>query len=43
VYPVRLFNHSFVEFEVEKVYIGIYVLQRHYLTLTEVDLVKCLG
>jgi hypothetical protein len=38
---VRLFNHSFVQFEVEKVYFGIDVLQRHYLTLTEVDLVKC--
>jgi hypothetical protein len=43
VYPVRLFNHSFVQFEVEKIYFGIDVLQRHYLTLTEVDLVKCRG
>jgi hypothetical protein len=41
VLPVRLFNNSFVQFEVEKDYFGIDVLQRHYLTLTEVDLVKC--
>jgi hypothetical protein len=41
--PVRLFNHSFVQFEVEKDYFGFDVLQRHYLTLTEVDLVKCRG
>jgi hypothetical protein len=43
VYPVRLFNHSFVQFEVEKDCFGIDVLQRHYLTLTEMDLVKCRG
>jgi hypothetical protein len=43
VYPVPLFNHSFVQFEVGKDYFGIDVLQRHYLTLTEVDLVKCRG
>jgi hypothetical protein len=43
VLPVRLFNHSFVQFEVEKDYFGIDVLQRHYLSLTEVDLVKCRG
>jgi hypothetical protein len=43
VLPVRLFNHSFVQFAVEKVYFGIDVLQRHYLTLTEVDLVRCRG
>jgi hypothetical protein len=43
VLPVRLFNTSFVQFEFEKVYFGIDVLQIHYLTLTEVDLVKCRG
>jgi hypothetical protein len=43
VLPVRLCNHSFVQFQVEKDYFGIDVLQRHYLTLTEVDLVKCRG
>jgi hypothetical protein len=31
VLPVRLSNHSFVQFEVEKDYFGIDVLQRHYL------------
>jgi hypothetical protein len=41
--PNRIFNHSFVQSEVEKDYFGIDVLQRHYLTLTEVDLVKCRG
>jgi hypothetical protein len=41
LFPVRLFNNSFVQFEVEKDYFGFDVLQRHYLTLTEVDLVKC--
>jgi hypothetical protein len=40
VLPVPLFNHSFVQFEVEKDYFGIDVRQRNYLTLTEVDLVK---
>jgi hypothetical protein len=43
VFSIRLFNNSFVQFEVEKDYFGIDVLQRHYLTLTEVDLVKCGG
>jgi hypothetical protein len=43
VLPVRLFNNYFIQFEVEKDYFGIEVLQRHYLTLTEVDLVKCRG
>jgi hypothetical protein len=43
VLPVRLFNHSFVQFEIEKDNFWIDVLQRHYLTLTEVHLVKCRG
>jgi hypothetical protein len=43
VFPVRLFNNSFVQFEVEKDYFRTDVLQRHYLTLTEVELVKCRG
>jgi hypothetical protein len=43
LFPVRLFNHSFIQFEVEKDYFGIDVLQRHYLTSTEVDLVKRRG
>jgi hypothetical protein len=42
VLPVRIFNNSFVQFEVEKDYFGIDILQRH-LTLTEMDLVKCRG
>jgi hypothetical protein len=41
--PNCIFNNSFVQFEVEKDYFGIDVLQRHYLILTEVDLVKCRG
>jgi hypothetical protein len=43
VFSTRLFNNFFVQFVVEKDYIGIDVLQRHYLTLTEVDIVKCRG
>jgi hypothetical protein len=43
VLPIRIFNNSFVQFEVEKDYFGIDILQRPYLTLTEMDLVKCRG
>jgi hypothetical protein len=43
VLPVRIYNNSFVQLEVQKDYFGIDVLQRHYLTLTKVDFVKCRG
>jgi hypothetical protein len=43
VLPLRIFNNSFVQFEVERDYFGIDILQRHYLTLTKMDLVKCRG
>jgi hypothetical protein len=39
---MHIFNNSF-QFEVEKDYFGIDILQRRYLTLTEMDLVKCRG
>jgi hypothetical protein len=43
VLPTRIFNNSFVQFEIEKDYFGIDILQKRYLTLTEMDLVKCRG
>jgi hypothetical protein len=43
VLPTRIFNNTFVQFEIEKDYFGIDILQRRYLTLTEMDLVKCHG
>jgi hypothetical protein len=43
VFSICFFKNSFVQFEVEKNYFGIDVLQRHYLTFTEVDLIKCRG
>jgi hypothetical protein len=43
VLPLRIFNNYFVQCEVERDYFGIDILQRHYLTMTEVDLVKCRG
>jgi hypothetical protein len=41
VLPARIFNKSYVQFEFEKDYFGIDILQRRYLTLTEMDIVKC--
>jgi hypothetical protein len=43
VLPTRIFNNTFVQFEIEKDYFGIDILQRIYLSLTEWDLVKCRG
>jgi hypothetical protein len=41
--PTRISNKTFVQFKIEKDYFGIDFLQRIYLTLTEVDNVKCSG
>jgi hypothetical protein len=35
VIAARVSNNTFVQFEIEKGYFGIYILQRLYLTLTE--------
>jgi hypothetical protein len=43
VLPARIFSNTFVQFEIVKDYFGIDILQRRYLTLTKMDLVKCCG
>jgi hypothetical protein len=43
VLPARIANNTFVQFEIEKDYFGIDILQRRYLSLTEWDLVNCRG
>jgi hypothetical protein len=41
--PTHISNNTFVQFEIEKDYFGVDLLQRNYLTLTEMDIVKCTG
>ena len=43
VSPTRIFNNTYVQFDIGKDYFGINLLQRSYLTLTEMDVVKCRG
>jgi len=41
VLPTRILNNTSVQFDIGKDYFGINLLQRSYLTLTEMDVVKC--
>ena len=43
VLPTRILNNTSVQFDIGKDYFGINLLQRSYLTLTEMDVVKCRG
>jgi hypothetical protein len=41
--PTRIANNTYVQFETGSDYFGINLLQRSYLTLTELEVVKCRG
>jgi hypothetical protein len=43
VLPTRILNNTFAQFEIGDDYFGIDLLQRTYLTLSEVDILKCRG
>jgi len=43
VSPTRILNNTYLQFDIGKDYFGINLLQRSYLTLTEMDVVKCRG
>ena len=43
VLPTRISDNSYAQFEIGYDYFGINLLQRTYLTLTEVDILKCKG
>jgi hypothetical protein len=43
VLPTRISNNTYDQSEIGKDYFGIDLLQRSYLTLTKMDVVKCSG
>ena len=43
VLPTRISDHAYAQFEIGYDYFGINLLQRTYLTMTEVDILKCRG
>ena len=43
ILPTRIFNNTYAKFEVGSDYFGINLLQRTYLTLSEVDILQCRG
>ena len=43
VIPTRILNNTYAQFEIGKDYLAINLLQRTYLTLSEVDVLKCRG
>ena len=43
VLPVRILNNAYAQFEIGNDYFGINLLQRSYLTLSEIDVLKCRG
>ena len=43
VLPTRISDNAYVQFEIGYDYFGINLLQRIYLTMTEVDVLKCRG
>jgi hypothetical protein len=43
VLPTRISGNAYAQFEIGNDYFGINSLQRTYLTITEVDILKCRG
>ena len=43
VLPTRISDNTYAQFEIGYDYFGINLLQRTYLTMTEVDVLKCRG
>ena len=43
VLPMRILNNAYAQFEIGNDYFGINLLQRSYLTLSEMDVLKCRG
>ena len=43
VLPTRILDNAYAQFEIGKDYFGINLLQRSYLTLSEMDVLKCRG
>jgi hypothetical protein len=43
VLPTRIADNMYTQFEIGYDYFGVNLLQRTYLTMTEVDVLKCRG